>query len=267
MKLKELCSFFKHSGGEIHINLNTILVDNIVRFDLLSSDSIMAMLMAVNSIKNLGIKEISAVIPYIPYGRADRIMPQGGGDALGIKVMADIINSCNFKTVYTLDTHSPVTDALINNIAVETPYKIIKKALEDRDPHVCTFVSPDAGAEKKTYKYAKTFGANICRASKKRNVETGEIESIKLIDDIPEHHFVYVIDDICDGGKTFIELAKVLPNKCKPYLVVSHGIFSKGTIELLDHYEKIYTSDSFNTRVFDKEKVIRVNVWEELGLD
>ena len=265
MKLQEICSSFKHSGGEIHLNLNNLFMSNIIRFDLLSSDSIMEMLLAVNAIKNVGINDISAIIPYIPYGRADRIMPNGGGDALGIKVMADIINSCGFKTVYTLDTHSAVTDALINNVVVEKPFKIIKKALEDRDSRVCTFISPDAGAEKKIYAYAKTFGANICRATKKRNVQTGEIESIKLIDEIPERHFVYVIDDICDGGRTFIELAKILPKKCEPYLVVSHGIFSKGTEELTKYYKKIYTSDSFNTPA--TETLIKVNVWKELGLD
>jgi len=57
------------------------------------------------------------------------------------------------------------------------------------------------------------------------------------------------VDDICDGGGTFIGLAKALKQKNAGnlYLAVSHGIFSKGFNELNKHFTKIFTTDSFKT--------------------
>ena len=48
---------------------------------------------------------------------------------------------------------------------------------------------------------------------------------------------VVVVDDICDGGRTFIELLKASPTlDCGKSLslFVTHGIFSQGTKPLFD---------------------------------
>lgn len=255
---------FNHSGGEVHLNLDLEKIEhlnldlekienrklNLVRFDLTSSDRIMEMLMFCDAVKRVYIdlpRCFTAFIPYMPYSRADRVIGNGGGDAVGIKVIADILQYCGFQTVITLDPHSDVTTALIPNIVAVKPYKLIEKALNNRDPRVCSFIAPDSGAEKKVYDYCKKFGANFIRASKKRNPQTGEIKYIDILDNIPEHHFVYVIDDICDGGRTFVELAKHLSPDCLPELIVTHGIFSKGFKELFGYYEKIWTTDSFTS--------------------
>ena len=56
-----------------------------------------------------------------------------------------------------------------------------------------------------------------------------------------------IIDDICDGGRTFNELAKSIKLQradAKIYLVVTHGIFSAGFKELTKYFEHIYTTNS-----------------------
>ena len=57
-----------------------------------------------------------------------------------------------------------------------------------------------------------------------------------------------IIDDICDGGRTFNELAKAIRAQradAKIYLVVTHGIFSAGFAELSLNFEHIYTTNSY----------------------
>jgi ribose-phosphate pyrophosphokinase len=62
------------------------------------------------------------------------------------------------------------------------------------------------------------------------------------------------VDDICDGGYTFIELAKALEARLEPYfgadfkldLWVSHGLFTKGYQDLSWHYDTIETTNSWN---------------------
>lgn len=54
-----------------------------------------------------------------------------------------------------------------------------------------------------------------------------------------------IVDDICDGGGTFVGLAKELraAGATRVYLYVTHGIFSKRLpLEGIDH---VYTTDSF----------------------
>ena len=61
-----------------------------------------------------------------------------------------------------------------------------------------------------------------------------------------------IVDDICDGGQTFIELAKALEKQGahQIFLYVTHGIFSKGLDTLKVYFSGVYCyhslSNSFN---------------------
>jgi ribose-phosphate pyrophosphokinase len=109
-------------------------------------------------------------------------------------------------------------------------------------------ISPDAGSNKKIYDLAKSIGYTneIIRCDKLRDIPTGQIiETIVYKDDFDGKDAI-IVDDICDGGKTFIELAKVLKQKNvgKIYLVITHGIFSQGFEGLASYVSGIYTTNS-----------------------
>jgi len=109
-------------------------------------------------------------------------------------------------------------------------------------------VSPDAGSNKKIFDLAKSIGydGEIIRCDKLRDISTGKIiETVVYKDDLLGKDAI-IIDDIIDGGKTFIEIAKCLKQKNvgKIYLVVTHGIFSAGHSELGDYFDGIYTTNS-----------------------
>jgi ribose-phosphate pyrophosphokinase len=79
-------------------------------------------------------------------------------------------------------------------------------------------------------------------------VGTGEIIRMTLdaTQDEIKGKTVWIQDDICDGGRTFIELAKLLRERgaAKVILSVSHAIISHGEEELKKWIDKIYTTDS-----------------------
>jgi ribose-phosphate pyrophosphokinase len=98
----------------------------------------------------------------------------------------------------------------------------------------------------------------VVTASKHRDIQTGKITHTE-IPNLPgstgdsnsaNDGMKYVIvDDICDGGRTFIELAKAIKKErisAKIYLVVTHGIFSAGLKELNQHFEGIFTTNSYS---------------------
>ena len=263
-------SYFKFPGGEIQVKISVDDLDEVLEQDnldslqfmaeLKSSDDIMTLLLAKDALDRLLVDTyappVYANIKYFPYARQDRVASEG--EALSIKVMANLINSCNFDVVKILDPHSEVTPALINNCQIMPQesgmFVTLVASLIDntypRDIANYVFVSPDAGATKKTFGVAKIFSSPyVLQASKQRDVKTGKITGTVLgdyshIPDITPKKF-FVVDDICDGGRTFIELAKLLDSTFdspEKYLYVSHGIFShpEGPDVLKPYYEKVF---------------------------
>lgn len=56
------------------------------------------------------------------------------------------------------------------------------------------------------------------------------------------------MDDLCDGGATFIAIAEYLEshfsNRLR-YLFVAHGLFTKGVDHVATHFDKVITTNSF----------------------
>ena len=200
-------------------------------------------------------REIALYVPYFMGARSDRKFVDGGVNYLK-QVICPIINSLNFVTVITLDPHSDVLEACLNNYEKLDNHTVVKYALTDIDnkkdaqERIC-LVSPDAGAYKKIFDVAKKFEIqNIVTANKVRDMRTGKILKTELpnLPGLVGDDMQYVIiDDICDGGRTFNELAKAIREQradAKIYLVVTHGIFSAGFAELTRHFEHNYTTNS-----------------------
>ena len=185
-------------------------------------------------------------LPYVPYSRQDRVCAEG--DAFGLKVFADQINALNFNLVVIFDAHSDVTPALINN-CIHRESKdlfVLNTQYLKKYSHL---VSPDAGAYKKVNSIASLEDLPVIPALKTRDTATGRLSNTILVTDGVENPSrLLVVDDLCDGGYTFIllgkELKKVFPD-IPVDLYVSHGIFSKGTDELKFYYDNIYCHNLF----------------------
>jgi ribose-phosphate pyrophosphokinase len=213
-------------------------------------------------------REIALYVPYFMGARSDRKFVDGGVNYLK-QVICPIINSLNFVTVITLDPHSDVLEACLNNYEKVDNHILVKHALQKIDnrngaqDRIC-LVSPDAGAYKKIFDVAKKFGIeNIITANKVRDMKTGKIlrTEIPVLNQHDQIQYV-IIDDICDGGRTFIELAKAIKDgrpTAKVYLVVTHGIFSAGFKELNQYFERIYTTNSYRD-IADNEYEQKTNV-------
>ena len=92
------------------------------------------------------------------------------------------------------------------------------------------------------------YNFDIIYCDKTRDVATGKIDGFEVYSgQLDNTKPCIIVDDICDGGGTFIGLAKQLNLKGGGdlYLAVSHGIFSNGLQTLNDYCKRIYTTDSF----------------------
>ncbi len=212
---------------------------------------------ANQALKELGAKNVELYVPYFLGARSDRKFEKGQTNYLK-NVICPIINSQGFSKVIVMDPHSDVLEACLTNYMKIDNFRLVNFALSDigGDSSQIAIVSPDGGALKKIYDVAKEFDiTNVVTASKVRDIKTGNIIRTQLptmnLEGI-EH--LIVIDDICDGGRTFIELAKAIKEitEIPIYLIVTHGIFSAGFDELEKYFETIYTTDSIHSDIAEK---------------
>jgi len=266
---------FNFSAGEVHIKLQkrvTETMNFLISNRINNSDNLIQILLAADALRRTYGNDIKlhGFFPYLPYGRQDRPMIEG--EPFSLKVIANIINTVNFKKIFTLDPHSDVTPALIDNLEIFRPNYLLQ-AKEDILKKFGDFVlvAPDGGALKKIYKQAKfidyknsqveiPFSVNVppvVIANKVRNVADGKIIATILPQEVDyQNKTFWIMDDILDGGRTFIELAKELRAKGakKVVLSVSHAIVSHGEEELRKCIDKIYTTNSIKD---DESELIR----------
>lgn len=249
-------------GGEVNVVIpNEFLTychpyDHVtVTGNLVNSDMVMAFFLTIDALRrhNPSIK-VHGDIPYFPYARQDRVC--NSGEALSVALFTKLLNAMALESVTLLDPHSDVTPALVNNEIVNTQKELLETILVFQrlgiDTDRIVLIAPDAGAVKKTkalsnYLESRALVSEYMTATKVRNLETLEITETRFDGDVKDRN-VLVVDDICDGGRTFIELAKQLRAQgCKQLsLFVTHGIFSYGVDELMKWYDKVYTTDSFH---------------------
>ena len=196
-----------------------------------NSTDVMALAMLVDACSRLeGLHnhaEFTLHLPYIPYARQDRVM--NPGEALSIKVFANIVNSLGFDKVIVDDPHSDVSAALLNNVQIRGQEILVAEFHDHLAGKDVTIVAPDAGARKKAQKVADRMRLPLVEAGKVRDLKTNEITGTAIFGDVKDRECV-IVDDICDGGRTFIALAQALKENGakRVILYVTHGIFSFG---------------------------------------
>lgn len=254
------------SGGEEHVKFKPSDVRQHQSFTihatLTSSAEIMRLMMVTDALRRATVgATINLNMPYIPYARQDRVC--NPGEALSIRVFCDLINSLKFDKVRVLMPHSDVALALLDN-ADETLHEdrwdnFIVDHILPEDHERLVIVSPDAGAMKRTLKFANFYNQEVIEhneqvipvvmADKVRDVTNGKITSttVHIKGDELRGKTCLIYDDICDGGMTFIKLAEELKfqGAAKVILAVPHGIFSKGLREIAKNIEQIITTDVF----------------------
>lgn len=241
---------FKFPVGEMQVNLAhsaTIYAD--VYFQFEKNEDIIELLLFCDAAKRSGKILANLHMDYVPFSRQDRT--NATGESFSLAVFANLINSLQFENVYIMDPHSDVTPALIHNVRVKSQWDLLAPLILSSTHGGFWLVSPDAGALKKTHKLAQLLNTprllGVIESSKIRNTATGEITGTVVY--MADHEIAaidtyVIVDDICDGGRTFIELAKELRKHGaqRIHLYVTHGFFTKGMDVfdgIIDHVEAV----------------------------
>lgn len=191
------------------------------------------------------------VIPYVPGAREDR------GEVFGLEEYVRNITQYLIGNIVIFDPHSNVTKERLDwhteaFFADEEPTKVHIMTTADlvrQRPWAFEgydyVIAPDEGATERAQSVADVLGVPVVQVKKARDFDTGKITGL-IAPEIDDTKKYLVVDDLCDGGRTFTLLSDNLGlPKEQIDLYVSHGVFSKGTAELEKKFGRIITTNSY----------------------
>jgi ribose-phosphate pyrophosphokinase len=245
----EVFDMMFYPAGEPHIRLNADFLDENrgLRSVLLSRqltviagasdwNDLMTIKIGDRILKDNGITA-TFVVPYMPFSRHDR-----KNDAYDSSPMPFVLDLMASVDLVTIDPHSDVS-----GIFPYYPQSEVVKQFENFGIFAgnAMVAIPDAGASKKTYSWLN--GRDVVQCLKKRDPKTGALSGFQIVNpEAVKSRKVVIIDDICDGGGTFLGLAEelLLAGAISIRLGVTHGLFTKGTSELNQKFSQIVTLDT-----------------------
>lgn len=239
-------STFNFPDGQPHFRLETYEKDFdsvTIETRIASPSDLFDVQMAVDVLRQQGFNTINLNVRYLMGARMDRAI--NSYCPFTLQLVARTINALGFNRVRILDVHSPIATNLIRHSENVLPTDLLWTVRQTLQHPI--IVCPDKGAQGRVEEMCGTWP--IAYAEKNRNPQTGQLSGFNLA--YPTYvrdKDCLIVDDICDGGGTFIGLTEVLKRaKARNvFLFVTHGIFSKGTQDMLKAgITKIYTTNSF----------------------
>lgn len=184
--------------------------------------------------------------------RSDRRFNEA--ESFDLKIIAKFINQMKFDRVEILHPHSSIALALIDKAVAIDHFEWVKKTYEAIGSPV--LISPDAGAYKTTHKIAERLRADLVPSNKVRIDGSPHI----TIQGNVKEKVCLIVDDLADGGRTFMYLAKALKKQgaTKVFLYVTHGQFNHGFNELKETIDHVYCTNSYKD--IDNEYVTQFKV-------
>ena len=231
----------------------------VIRWNFETNEEMVALYFLVKHFRAQGVKQLVLDLPYIPNARQDRVKTPE--DVFTLKYFAEFINSLGFAEVVVLDPHSYVSEALFDNLRIETPEEYVGYVIERMGgtENLLLFF-PDEGAMKR---YSAMFDLPYVFGIKKRDWTTGDILGLDVAGrtELIAGSKILIIDDICSKGGTFFHSAKALKalGAGDISLYISHcesSIF-EGELLTTDWISRVYTTDSIFTGNHEKITVLK----------
>ncbi|URM52818.1 ribose-phosphate diphosphokinase [Mycoplasma sp. SG1] len=215
------------------------------------NDSLMELLIAIDSLKRASAKRIYVVMPYFGYARQDRKVH--GREPITAKLVADLLTSIGCHRITTFDLHSSQIQGFFNIPvddlhAVTEIYKYLATNIFNKYPKKdCIIVSPDQGGIARARQLATAADLEIAIIDKRRP-KPNVAEVMNILGNVKDKICI-MIDDIIDSGGTIIRGCDKLNQfgAKKIYVIATHAVFSGDACKNLnqcDSIEEVIVSDS-----------------------
>uniref|UniRef100_A0A0C9QTV7 ribose-phosphate diphosphokinase n=1 Tax=Wollemia nobilis TaxID=56998 RepID=A0A0C9QTV7_9CONI len=200
-----------------------------------ANENLMELLIMIDACRRASAKNITAVIPYFGYARADR--KTQGRESIAAKLVANLITEAGANRVLACDLHSGQSMGYFD-IPVDHVYGqpvvldyLASKMIASNDLVV---VSPDVGGVARARAFAKKLSDAPLAIVDKRRHGHNVSEVMNLIGDV-RGKVAVMVDDMIDTAGTIANGAALLHQEGarEVYACCTHAVFSPPAIERL----------------------------------
>lgn len=200
-----------------------------------ANENLMELLIMIDACRRASAKNITAVIPYFGYARADR--KSQGRESIAAKLVANMITEAGANRVLVCDLHSSQAMGYFD-IPVDHVYgqPVILDYLASKT--ICSddlvVVSPDVGGVARARAFAKKLSDAPLAIVDKRRHGHNVAEVMNLIGDV-RGKVAVMMDDMIDTAGTIAKGAELLHQEGarEVYACCTHAVFSPPAIERL----------------------------------
>jgi ribose-phosphate pyrophosphokinase len=197
------------------------------------NDHLMELLTMIDACRRASARQITAVIPYYGYARADR--KTAGRESITAKLVANLITQAGAGRILAMDLHSAQIQGYFD-IPMDHVYgsPVLLNYLESKNLSDIVVVSPDVGGVARARAFAKKLDDAPLAIIDKRRQAHNVAEVLNVIGDVRGKTAV-LVDDMIDTAGTITEGARLLKKEGarQVYACVTHPVFSPPAIERL----------------------------------
>jgi ribose-phosphate pyrophosphokinase len=243
------CTTTQLKDSEIHVTIDEAVRDQDVFIIQPCSrpvnDNLMELMLYVDAFRRASAHEITAVMPYYPYGRQERMARSR--EAISAKVVATMLESMGVGRVLYFDVHAPATQGFFD-VPVDplSALPVLGQFFDKPEFADAAIVSPDVGRAKFAGRYAEMLNLPLVVMHKRREGE-GRVKASHVVGDIC-NKIPIVIDDVIAGGSVLDELDALYTAGAREeaYLAITHGVLLDSALQRLEdpRIKKLVISDT-----------------------
>ncbi|MDX2096206.1 MAG: ribose-phosphate pyrophosphokinase [Leptolyngbyaceae cyanobacterium bins.59] len=197
------------------------------------NDNLMELLIMIDACRRASARQITAVIPYYGYARADR--KTAGRESITAKLVANLITQAGANRMLAMDLHSAQIQGYFD-IPFDHVYgsPVILDYLLSKQLTDIVVVSPDVGGVARARAFAKKLNDAPLAIIDKRRQAHNVAEVLNVIGDVSGKTAV-LVDDMIDTGGTISEGARLLRQEGarQVYACATHAVFSPPAVDRL----------------------------------
>lgn len=226
------------------------------------NDHLMELLAFADACRRTAARQITAIIPYFGYARADK--RHGRSEPITASMVAEIMQTVGINRVITLDLHAPQIEGFFR-IPVDSlsAVSILGETLRDRLPADVVVVSPDTGRVSMATDYAQILDTSVIVVHKQRQNGT-QTQVTRIVGQVRDRPCLIIDDMISTGGTIAKTIDALLDAGARPEMTVAvtHGLFIQDARQKLSHdsIQQILATDtiSINAENWSQLQIVSV---------
>ncbi|MBR8829553.1 MAG: ribose-phosphate pyrophosphokinase [Gomphosphaeria aponina SAG 52.96 = DSM 107014] len=227
------------------------------------NDNLMELLIMIDACRRASARQITAVIPYYAYARADR--KTAGRESITAKLVANLITEAGANRILAMDLHSEQIQGYFD-IPLDHVYgsPVLLDYLASKNLRDLVVVSPDVGGVARARAFAKKLNDAPLAIIDKRRQAHNVAEVMNVIGDVKGKTAV-LVDDMIDTAGTILEGARLLRQEGarQVYACATHPVFSGPAVSRLSSgmIEEVIVTNTIpldHSKQFEQLKILSV---------